>query len=378
MPQAKILIIGGGASGLTTAGALKHYGLDATILDKESQIGDVWRERYSRLHLHTIRGLSYLAYHKMPEAFPRYVPKDKFADYLQAYADHFQLDIRHGCVVTQIQQADDGQWRVKVENGDDWYASHLIIATGLNRVPLMPTWPEQSLYKGKLIHAVDYKTGVNFKNQRVLVVGSGNTGTEICADLVEQGAQEVHISIRTPPLVVPRDPFGIPIHVWGVPMSLLPAGVGDRLASLVARLRLGDLTRYGMKHAQWSIFKDKRIPTIDVGFVKFLKEGKITVQPEIGSFTADGVIFKDGAKQSYDAVITATGYRSGLQNIISLPDVVDSSGNLLVACGEPIRYRGLWFVGLVNSPAGILMAARIQSRKVANHIAQEMGIEIKS
>ena len=62
MPETKILIIGGGSSGLSMAGALKHYGLSATILDKDAHTGDVWRERYNRLHLHTIKALSHSAY----------------------------------------------------------------------------------------------------------------------------------------------------------------------------------------------------------------------------------------------------------------------------------------------------------------------------
>lgn len=75
MPQTNVLIIGGGASGLTAAGALAHHGVESIILDKDAHTGDVWRNRYDRLHLHTIKGLSYLAYHKLPRNLPRYVSK---------------------------------------------------------------------------------------------------------------------------------------------------------------------------------------------------------------------------------------------------------------------------------------------------------------
>ena len=259
----------------------------------------------------------------MTENLPRYVPKDNFADYLQNYANNLQLDIRHGCTVTAIDHMECGEWRVQTEQGDEWRAKHLIIATGLNRIPQMPTFEGDDHYKGNLFHSIAYKTGGDFADKRVLVIGSGNTGTEICADLVENGAKDVHISIRTPPLIVPRDPFSIPIHVWGVPMSFSPAGIGDRIASIMARIQLGNLACYGLEKAQWAIFKDKRIPTIDVGFVKYLKRGDITIQPDVSAFTPDGVKFKDGTQADYDVVIAATGYQSGLQNVIHLPDVID-------------------------------------------------------
>jgi putative flavoprotein involved in K+ transport len=290
------------------------------------------------------------------------------------YAQHFNLDIRHNVQVNGIRKAIDG-WRISTEGGETWVSEHVIIATGFNRVPYLPRWEEQDAYRGTLLHAVEYQTGRIYAGKRVLVIGSGNTATEICVDLLEQGVKDLTISIHSFPTIVPRDPFGVPIQVWGLILFPLPRTIKDAIVSMVARLQLGDLSRYGLHKPEWRVFGDGRIPTIDVGFVDALKQGKIKIAGKIQHFTVQGVTFEDGNTHEFDAVIAATGYRTGLQDLLDIPDVVHADGSLLVTCGEPNHHAGLWFVGLENSPAGLLLAARVQSRNLAKHIARQLGIK---
>lgn len=373
MLTAKILIIGGGSSGLSIAGALKQQGLDAIILDKDSQTGDVWRERYDRLHLHTIKSLSHSAYKKLDSDLPRYLSKDEFADYLSEYAQEFELDIRYNCAVTHISKEESG-YRVETQNGETWHTEHCIIATGVNREPFIPDWAGKDNYQGTLSHAIHHKTGADYAGKRVLVVGIGNTGAEICADCVENGANYVANSVRSFPMIIKRDPLGVPVHVWGVALFPFPLKFKDWLVNTIAKFELGDLTPYGIQAPEWSVFKDKRIPMIDVGYIKHLKAGNITVKPDIQHFTATGVQFVDGTQEDYDAVIVGTGYRTGLEKILNVPDVIDAEGNIIAEHGENAPHKGLWFVGLLSSPAGVLMAARIQSRNIAKMIASEYDI----
>ncbi len=368
MPTVKILIIGGGSSGLSMAGALKQYGLDATILDQDSATGDVWRKRYQRLHLHTIKGLSHSAYKKMDDDLPRYVAKDDFADYLRDYATALDLDIRHNCTVTRITKTDDG-YQVKTENGDTWQAQQLIIATGVNRVPFIPKWEGIEQYQGTLMHAASHQTGADYAGERVLVVGIGNSGAEISADCAENGASLVTNSVRTFPTIVKRDMLGIPVHVWGVVLFPFPTAFKDWLVNIMSKIELGDLSPYGIQAPEWNIFKDKQIPMIDVGYVAQLKNGNIHVKPDIAHFTQTGVQFVDGSQQDYDRVIAATGYRTGLEEILDIPDVIDDEGNVIATNGADAPHQGLWFIGLLSSPAGVLMAARVQSRRFAKQIA---------
>lgn len=373
MPETKILIIGGGSSGLSMAGALKQYGLDATILDAGENTGDVWRNRYERLHLHTIKSLSHSAYKKLGNNLPRYLSKDQFADYLSDYEKELDLDIRHNCTVTSISKGNSG-YIVETGNGESWQCEHCIIATGVNREPFIPDWKDKDDYQGNLTHSIHHKTGRDYAGQRVLVVGIGNTGAEICADCIEGGADYVASSIRTFPMIIKRDPLGIPVHVWGVTLFPFPTAFKDWLVNFIARIELGNLLRYGIKKPEWNVFKDKRIPMIDVGYIGQLKQGNISVKPDIEHFTENGVQFVDGSHEDYDSVIAATGYRTGLGDILDIPDVIDDDGHVIAENGENAPHKGLWFLGLLSSPAGVLMAARIQSRTFAKAIAENYGI----
>ena len=268
---------------------------------------------------------------------------------------------------------DESGYRIETKNGEIWQAEHCIIATGVNRDPYSPDWAGMDDYQGTITHAIHHKTGKDYKGKRVLVVGIGNTGAEICADCVEQGASYVANSIRTFPMIIQRDPLGIPVHVWGVLLFPFPLGFKDWLVNTIAKFELGDLSPYGINPPEWTVFRDKRIPMIDVGYVKELKAGNITVKADIAHFTENGVQFTDGTQEDYDVVIAGTGYRTGLETILDIPDVIDAEGNVIAKNGDNAPHKGLWFIGLLSSPAGVLMAARIQSRTVAKMIASDYG-----
>src|SRR5262249_20829884 len=120
MPEFPIVIVGGGAAGLSAAGALKHAGLEAVVLDKDRQIGGTWARRYDRLRLHTIRSLSGLAHASIARDLPRYLARDQFVAYLRDYARRFELTIVAGCAARAVQMESDGRrptWLVKSDCG---------------------------------------------------------------------------------------------------------------------------------------------------------------------------------------------------------------------------------------------------------------------
>ena len=180
-----------------------------------------------------------------------------------------------------------------------------------------------------------------YEGRRVLVVGAGNTGAEIALDLVEHGAAAT-LSVRTPVNVVRRDFLGMPAQVTTIRFRRLPASVLDRIGRLMSRVAFGDLARYGLPAAAMgpvsSIVQRGRIPIIDVGTVEAIKQGRITVKPGVARLTRRGAAFVDGSHASFDAVILATGYRTGLDEIIECP-----------ACSTTARGRSAGHLGAAST-----------------------------
>lgn len=369
MNESSVVVVGGGASGLSAAGALKRRGIDAVVLEEDERIGGSWARRYDRLHLHTARRFSGLAHYGIPRRYPKYPSRDQFVEYLNEYAQHFDLRVITGRKVEKIAPDSNGRqtWTITSRN-ETFRAPAVVIATGQYRVPIFPRWPGVKSFKGDLVHSAQYANARPYKGKRVLVVGAGNSGTEIATDLAEQGAAFVAISIRSAPPLVPRDPFGIPVSQTGIMLSMLPSRFADLFARTTARIVLGDLTRYGIPSAEWGPFSSKRVPVIDVGFVKAVKAGEINIRPAVTQLTPTGALFADGKSESFDAIIAATGFGSDLANILEPGDVLDKSGEPVAVSGFPTSKPGLFFTGFVHSLRGHLFEANLASRRVARNV----------
>ncbi len=373
MPPTDVVIVGGGAAGLAAAASLKRRSVDAIVLDKDDRIGGTWARRYERLHLHTVRSFSGLPHHSIPRSNPRYVSKDAFADYLEEYARRMELDVRLNHSVRKVRRT-DGIWEVETDDGT-WSARAVILATGHYNRPLLPDWPGQDMYRGRLLHSVDFRTGADFAGQRVLVVGVGNSGAEIAADLVEQGASHVAVSVRTPPPIVPRDLLGlVPIQIFGLTFSRLPAPrLLDRIGTAMRRVAVGDLRKYGLGTAQWGPFTARRPPVIDVGFLKQLKRRRIEVRPETARLTPTGAVFGDGSEDAFDAIVAAIGFDTGLADLLDVPGAVDERGQPAFASGRESPHAGLYVIGYEESIGGHLHVANRESRRLAKEIERYLA-----
>ncbi len=120
--------------------------------------------------------------------------------------------------------------------------------------------------------------------------------------------------------MLPRDLLGIPVLQMGIAMRVLPTGVADALAAPLVRLTVGDITKVGLRKLPYGpntqIKNDKHIPLLDIGTMDHIKAGRIAVHGDIERFTASGVVFDDGSSLDVDAVVLATGYRPGLEDLL--------------------------------------------------------------
>jgi putative flavoprotein involved in K+ transport len=368
--HADVVIVGAGAAGLSAAAALKKHGLDCVLLDKDDRIGGTWARRYDRLRLHTVRRFSGLAHLPIPREYPRYVPKDLFAEYLQEYAKSFELSVKLSHPVREVRLADGGIWEIETDRGA-WRSRVVIIATGHYNDPVLPRWPGAEDFRGRILHSVDYDSGLEFADRRALVVGIGNSGAEIAANLVEDGASYVAIAVRTPPPIMPRDLFGfLPVQLLGIAFTPVPAPrLLDRAGAVLRRIGTGDLSQYGLGKASWGPFVARRPAVIDVGFLRELKAGRIHVRPTVSRFTPTGVVFLDGREEEFDVVIAATGFETGLTRLLAVPGAVDD-GRPRFRSGRPTAYPGLYFIGFDETVRGHLFEANRESRRLAAEVAR--------
>ena len=371
--SADVLVVGAGPAGLAVAACLRRQGIDAQIVDRGGAVGDTWAARYERLHLHTPRVQSALPGLRMPRRFGRWVAKDDMAHYLRVYARRHGLEPQFRTEVHRLDR-DDGRW-VATTGAGMLTARQVVVATGYSNTPVQPNWPGQEGFGGSVIHASAYRSPDAYDGQRVLVVGAGNTGAEIAADLAEHAA-DVRLSVRTPPNIIPRQFGPLPTTLMAVPMDFLPAGLIDPVNRLLQRVTLGDLTRYGMPSADLGVVAQTRAtgvtPTIDVGLVAALRASRVVPVASMERFDGTEAVLADGSRFAADAVIAATGYTTGLPAMIGDLGVLDQRGVPLVtgpraAPGAP----GLRFVGLSNPLKGQLFQIGLHARAVARAIERE-------
>jgi len=364
------VVVGGGAAGLSAAVALSHRNFEAVVLERDDRVGATWSRRYDRLRLHTVRRFSGLAYFPIPRTYPRYLPKEDFARYLREYAERFRLDVRTGETARRVRaHAGDPGWTVETDLGT-WKAAAVVVATGSYGAPTLPAWPGADLYGGRLLHSAHYDTGARFAGTKALVVGIGNSGAEIATDLVEQGAAEVAIAVRTPPPIVPRDLFGVlPVQLLGLALTPVPAPrLLDRLGDAVRRVGVGDLQEHGIGPAAWGPFTARRPAVIDVGFLRELKAERIRVLPSVSGLTASGVAFADGSVEDFDVVVAATGFTTGLERLLDVPGAVGDHGEPRIRSGRTTPFPGLYFTGFEETVRGTLFEIRRESKRLAREI----------
>jgi indole-3-pyruvate monooxygenase len=365
------IVVGAGPAGLAVGASLQRAGISCLILEQADKVGVTWHRHYQRLHLHTDKKHSELPFAPFPREYPRYPSRLQMISYLEAYARQFHLEPRLGQQVVSAHQA-DGLWEVQTQD-TRYQASNLVIATGYNREPCLPTWPGQDSFQGSLLHSSQYQNGEPFRGQKVLVVGFGNSGGEIVIDLWEHGARP-SLAVRGPVNVIPRDLFGIPILAIGILQSKLPPRLADALNAPLLRAVMGDLTRYGLRKLPQGpvtqIQRNARIPLIDVGTIKLIKRGQVKVYPGIERFTEDAILFADGRQREFDAVILATGYRPRVNAFLEgALTACDDHGTPLFS-GPEAPISGLYFCGFHVSPTGMLREIALEARRISAVIAQ--------
>ena len=205
-----VLVVGGGQAGLSIAARLGQLDVDTLVVDRWPRVGDNWRRRYDALTLHNQVHVNHLPYMPFPPNWPVYIPKDKLANWFEAYAEAMELNY---WTATEFEGASyderSRRWHAVVRRADgserELHPRHIVLAAGVSGIPNIPHIPELAAFHGKVIHSSEYRDGAPWQGRRVLVLGTGTSGHDIAQDLHSAGAR-VTIVQRSPTLVIQCDP----------------------------------------------------------------------------------------------------------------------------------------------------------------------------
>ncbi|HEX9122498.1 MAG TPA: FAD-dependent oxidoreductase [Actinomycetota bacterium] len=194
------VIIGGGQAGLATGYHLRKRERRVVILDAHDRIGDAWRTRWDSLRLFTparYDGLPGWPFPASPWSFPT---KDEMADYLEAYAERFDLPVRTGLPVDGLSRQAD---RYVVSAGHRRFeADNVVVASGAHHIPKVPAFAAELAPDIVQLHSKEYRGPSQLREGDVLLVGAGNSGAEIGIEVSRfhrtwlSGPDTGHIPVR--------------------------------------------------------------------------------------------------------------------------------------------------------------------------------------
>src|SRR4029453_7281619 len=176
----------------------------------EKRIGDNWRKRYHAVTLHKQVQVNHLPYLHFPPNWPTYIPKDKLANWFEAYVEAMELNF---WTETEFEGGSydekAGRWTVTLRCADGgkrtMHPRHVVLATGVSGIPSVPEMGGLKDFAGTVMHSSQYDDGENWKGKRAIVIGTGNSGHDIAQDLYSSGA-EVTLVQRSPTLITNIEP----------------------------------------------------------------------------------------------------------------------------------------------------------------------------
>ncbi|UGT61780.1 flavin-containing monooxygenase [Nocardia asteroides] len=335
-----VLLVGGGQFGVMMAAHLNRLGVPNVVIDKHERVGDTWRKRYESLLLHQPHGMLYFPFLKFPDSYPEYIPKDKFANWFEAYVEALDINFWTSSEFEGgTYDETSGRWTVRIAQADgsvrELRPKHVVLTTGGSQKPRIPDIAGLPDFAGEVVHSSKFVDGKHYAGKNVLVVGTGTSGHDIALDIHKQGGISTILQ-RSPAIVLdietanlsyaPYNPRDIPVEL--IDIRFMSGMVYPQLKqNFIAQTKIGDdidkelhdrLRAAGMKIGSgpedtgffYSYFLTGGGYYLDVGASQRIIDGDIGIvqTDDVETFTATGVRLKNGEELPLDAVILATGY----------------------------------------------------------------------
>ncbi|MET9988338.1 ArsO family NAD(P)H-dependent flavin-containing monooxygenase [Streptomyces enissocaesilis] len=346
-----VVVVGGGQAGLAAGYHLRRQGLDFVILDAEPGPGGAWQHMWDSLHLFSPADHSSLPGRLMPtQPGNTYPDADHVVDYLADYEKRYDLPVQHGTRAEAVHR-DGDRLLVEADSGT-WRAKAVISATGTWSRPFVPAIPGRGVFAGRQLHTVNYRRPADFAGQRVIVIGGGNSGAQIAADLALDGRVEVTWVTQRPPRFLADDIDG---------RALFDAATARRSALDAGREDTGGVASLGDIVA---------VPPIRAARDAALMQAR----PMFRRLTATGVQWADHSRSDADAIIWCTGFRPALAHLAPLGlrgprGHVATSGTQAV--GEP-RLHLLGYGDWTGPASATLIGVGRPAREAVHQIAAQL------
>jgi putative flavoprotein involved in K+ transport len=294
---------------------LQQAGVRYAILESGAAAGGSWRHYYDSLVLFSPAHYSSLPGLPFPGDPDHYPTRDEVIAYLQDYAARFALPVITDARVDAVER-DGGLFRVVTSSGAIFRARTVIAATGSFGNPYVPELPGRAEYRGRVLHAFDYREPSPFAGQRVVVIGGANSAVQIAVELAR--VARVTLALRSRIYWTPQRILGKDGHFW---------------------LRVTGLDRS-------RFLRDQSTPVVDAGrYRAAVAAGRPDARRMFTRLTGRGVVWRDGLQEDVDAVLLATGYRPSLRYLSGL-GALDARGLPRQKGGVSRTVPGLYYVGL--------------------------------
>lgn len=376
----KVCVIGAGSSGIAACQVLNARGIEFDCFEKGSGVGGNWRyendngmsSAYRSLHINTSRGLMAYRTFPMPDDYPDYPNHFQIAAYFDAYVDHFGFreKIAFRTEVVAVEPV-EGEWEVTVEAAEGGRQTRryraVLVANGHHWDPRWPepAFPGAEQFEGEQIHAHHYREPDVLRGKRVLVLGIGNSATDIAVESSRIG-EKTFLAMRRGAYILPKYMNGKPTDEAALPvLTRLPLAVQRFFISRMVGITSGDMTSYGLPAPDHKLLEAH--PTVSAELLSRLGHGDITVKPNIDRFSGGRrVRFADGSEEEIDLVVYCTGYKISFP--FFAPDLIAAPDNNLPLYRRvaSIEHPGLFFIGLIQPLGAIMPLAEAQSEWVAD------------
>jgi len=379
----KYCIIGAGAAGLAAARRLKERQIPFEILEKSNEVGGIWDATsqdspvYHSTHLISSKPLTEYPGHPMPKEYEDYPHHSKVFEYFKSFAKTVELypHIRFNTTVLKVDRTEKGHWAVALKDGTTQEYSGVILASGFTVMPNLPVIPGN--FTGETLHSKYYKSPEIFSGKRVLVIGAGNSGCDIAAE-ISKVAAKTYLSMRRGYHFIPKYLFGVPSDQFGeLALKLrVPMKVRQKINQTLLRMVMGRPEKYGFQKPDHRILESH--PIINSHILKCAAKGEVIPKADVVSYDGRRVRFQGNFEAEIDSILYATGYLPVFPYMDRKHlNWQNDHAELYLHVFHSV-YDNLFVLGMLQPDSGVWGIFDAQSKAIAAYISAQQKAPVRA